>query len=360
VEIHRTGASGIEAMLAAIAGARKQVYLETYILRADATGRRFFRALEARARAGAEVKLLFDGFGVRGVRRSQLSRLRASGVQVRVFNPLRRLHWRQRDHRKILVVDGQLGFTGGLNVADECYRGLRGSACPWRDLHLAVEGPAAQDLQDVFAHGWSLAGNVERITWGPAPASEPVAHPGETLLGVLPDGPTGCPSRLRDVIRDAIAAARRSVLLVSPYFIPGDSVLSALGDAVGRGVEVNVLVAGTNDHATVAWAMHSLLLPFAEAGVRVWEFRGALMHAKAAIFDDSRAIVGTSNFDQQSLHHSYEVNLVANGGDLPRQLASILREDLEQATPVTEHSLARRPLYERWRDAAAARVVERL
>ena len=344
-------------MLAAIAGARKQIHLETYILRADKTGRRFFAALEERARAGVEVRLLYDDFGARGVGRRELAPLRAARVEVAVFNPLRRLRPRLRDHRKILVVDGEVGFTGGLNVSDECYRGLRKPGGPWRDLHLGIRGPAVQDLDEVFAQSWGMATGSDVLHWSPTPADIAV---GDAVLGVLPDGPTGCPTRLRDVLCRAIKGASRSALLASPYFIPGAPVLAAMRAAAARGVAVDVLVAGTSDHATVAWAVRSLLRPFLEAGVRIWEFHGGLMHAKVAIFDACRALVGTSNFDQQSLHHSYEVNLVASGGELPRRLEAIVREDLAQSTPLTVDTLAQRPLLERARDRAAAFIVEKL
>lgn len=357
VEIHRTGASGIDAMLAAIAGARTQIHLETYILRADETGHRFFSALEEKARTGVEVRFLYDDFGARGVGRRELAPLHAAGVEVAVFNPLRRMRPRLRDHRKILVVDGEVGFTGGLNVSDECYRGLRKPGGPWRDLHLGIRGPAVQDLDRVFAQCWGIATGSDVVHWSPA-AANPAA--GDAVLGVLPDGPTGCPNRLRDVLCRAIEGASRSALFVSPYFIPGAPVLAAMRAAVARGVAVDVLVAGTNDHATVAWAMRSLLRSFLEAGVRIWEFHGALMHAKAAIFDAYRAVVGTSNFDQQSFHYSYEVNLVAVGGELPRRLEAIVREDLARSSPLTADTLARRSRLERARDRASAFIVEKL
>jgi cardiolipin synthase len=358
VEVHSTGSSGLEAMLTTIRAATRRIHLETYILRADETGCRFFRALEERARDGVEVRLLYDDFGARGITRRVLAPMHAAGVKTAVFRPLRRLRLRERDHRKILVVDDLVAFTGGLNVANECFSGLRSPVGPWRDLHLQIEGPAARDLDRVFEQSWAIAagGDVQL----PSSPMHEVASAGEGTLSVLPDGPRNCPQRLRDLLRREIEVARRSALIVSPYFIPGASIRRAMGDAVSRGVDVEVLIAGTNDHPLVAWAVQAMLTPYLESGVKVTAFREALMHAKVAVFDDERAIVGTSNYDQQSLHYSYEVNLLAVGGELPRQLATIVRADMDQAIAVTTESLAQRHPFERTRDALAAALVSKL
>jgi cardiolipin synthase len=284
--------------------------------------------------------------------------MHAAGVKTVAFQPLGRLRFRERDHRKILVIDGEVAFTGGLNVADECYAGLRRAAGPWRDLHLRVEGPAARALDDVFEQSWAIATGGDSELPRDAPAN--VAVDGETLLGVLADGPRSCPERLRDVLCHEIACARRSALFVSPYFIPGAELRQAMCAAVARGVDVDVLIAGTSDHVVVGWAVQALLMPYLDSGVRIAAFRGGLMHAKVAVFDEKRAIVGTSNYDQQSFHHSYEVNLLAVGGELPRQLAQIVRRDIEQSTAVTAETLRKRTVLEQIRDSVAASVVSRL
>jgi cardiolipin synthase len=361
VEIFSLGASGLEAMLRAVRDAKRWIHLETYILRNDATGRRFLEALAERASCGVRVRLLYDDFGARGVGARLRRSLRRAGVAVAIFNPLgarARGPRRHRDHRKILVVDGEVGFTGGLNIADECHDGTvhRGRPlAPWRDLQLRIAGPSVAHLNQVFLESWELATGEPAAA--PVPGSAARGAPG---LAVLPDGPTGSRARLHDVLCELLGATRRRTLFVTPYFLPGARVRRAMTEAAARGVDVQVLVAGDNDHPLVACAVRSLLPPFLEGGVRVFEYEGALMHAKAAVFDDDWAIVGSSNFDQQSFHHSYEVNVLARGGELPRRLAALLRADLAQARPVTAASLAGRPWWERSRDAAVAAVVKRL
>jgi cardiolipin synthase len=180
------------------------------------------------------------------------------------------------------------------------------------------------------------------------------------VLAVLPDGPGRIHARLHDVLCAALEQTSHEALFVTPYFLPGSRLCRAMTDAVERGVCVEVLVAGDSDHPLVECAVRDLLPPFLQRGVRVFEYEGALMHAKAAIFDARWAIVGTSNLDQQSFHHGYEVNVVAREGVLPAQLAAIVRDDLKDARRVTSEVLARRPLLRRLRDRAAAAVVRRL
>ena len=363
-EIHREGSSGLEAMLAGIRTAKRRIFLETYIARGDATGRRFFRALEERARAGVQVRLLYDAFGARGIARA-LRPLREAGAEIAVFNALRWLgpRWtiRHRDHRKILVIDGEVGFTGGLNLADECFHGTGsevGSPAPWRDLQVRIAGPAAGHLEDVFLESWRLATGRDG-TDAPLRAEAPPTDSGGAL-GILADGPRYSGRRLRDATCAALACARRRAVFVPPYFLPGPRLRDAMLEAVKRGVRVDVLLAGFNDHPIVAWTVRALLPPFLEGGVRVFEYERAMMHAKLAVFDDRWAILGTSNLDQQSLHHSYEVNLVARGGRLPAQLAAIAREDIRASRRVTAEVLARRPAWQRVRDRGVSLLVERL
>ncbi len=363
VDVYRLGSAGLDAMLAAIQGAKHWVDLETYILRADETGRRFLAALAERARAGVEIRLQYDDFGARGVGARVLRPLREAGVEVAVFNPLLRSspgERRQRDHRKILVIDGEVAFTGGLNVANECHDGTRHrgrSLAAWRDLHLRIAGPAVDQLETVFLESWSVAkgAGIQRRA-----RAEPSVPCGDQVLAILPDGPRRNTARLHDLLCAALEATERDALFVTPYFLPGARMRSAMTAAAERGVRLEVLVAGYNDHPMVARAVRSLLPSFVQRGVEVFEYEGALMHAKAAIFDGTWAIVGTSNLDQQSFFHAYEVNVIARGGTLPGVLADIVREDLKGARRVTSESLARRPTLARLRDRAAAAVVRRL
>lgn len=354
------GAAGLDAMLAALRSARRQVNLETYILRNDPTGRRFIDALADAAQAGVRTRLLYDAFGARGVDRRVRMRLRAAGVETAVFHPLLRVdraHWRHRDHRKILVVDGALAFTGGLNLADECYAGHRrgrGERLPWRDVHVRIRGPAVAGLDAVFAEGWAIA-TGRRPEQSDAPADP---SPGDETLCVLPDAPGQDRGRLHEVIRGALARSRERVLLATPYFLPGASLKRAIFETAARGVRVEVLMAGDSDHPLVARAVRDALPGYRAAGVLVHACRGALMHAKAAVFDGRFSVFGTSNLDQQSLRHSYEVNVAAWGGTLPLRLEAILQCDIARSEDAAAH--ARRTLLGRVGDRCIRGIIERL
>jgi cardiolipin synthase len=260
-------------MLRAIEGAKRRIHLETYILRSDRTGRRFLDALTARAADGVEVRLLYDAVGSLGFDPVALRPLLEAGGDAVAFNPLRRVYplWfpRRRDHRKILVVDGRVAFTGGLNLGDE-YWGpeQHGETGGWRDTHVEVEGPAVRDLEAVFLESWFRA-DGPALGWldilGPTPGPA-----GDVRVAVLPDGPAYRRRRTRELLIAGLEQATRHVWLASPYFAPGRRVLAALEEAGEHGVAVDLLLAGArHDHPVLRRAARSLLPRLLERGVRV-------------------------------------------------------------------------------------------
>jgi cardiolipin synthase len=362
VDLYETGRDGLAAMLAAIEGARRRVHLETYILRADATGRRFLDALARRARTGVEVRVLYDGFGSLGLDESALERLRGAGGDVVVFNPIARF-WprfapRRRDHRKILVVDGAVAFTGGLNIGDEYADGLAGGARGdvWRDAHVRIEGPCVRDLEAVFLESWFRA-DGPALAWHALLEGES-PRAGNVRCAVLSDGPSHRRRRMRELLISALREAEREVRLVSPYFAPGRRVLEVLAEASARGVRVVLLLAGNRtDHPSLRRASRAVLPGLLERGVRVLEYDVEMMHAKLACFDESWAIVGSSNLDRQSFEHSYEVNLVIEDAGVAKRLRDRIDADLARARPVDLEALARRGAFERLLDRLAALLL---
>jgi cardiolipin synthase len=356
--VYEDGRSGLAAMLDAVADARERVHLETYILRTDATGRRFVDGLAARARRGVAVRLLFDALGSRGLDPAVLHGLRRAGGEVVAFNPLRPplLRWlpRRRDHRKILTVDGRVGFTGGLNLGDE-YAGGEG-APPWRDTHLRLRGPVVRDLDAVFLESWFRADGPD-VAWHELLGRTP-RRAGSVRCALLPDGPVYRRRRTRDLVLAGLLAARRRVCFASPYFAPGPALLEALADAARRGVQVDLLVAGDpTDHPTLRRAARALFPPLLAAGLQIHEYEGAMMHAKVAVFDGAWAAVGTANLDRQSLRHSYEVSVVVEDRGVAGQLEARFVEDLARARRVDALALARRAPLERAFDALAALLL---
>jgi cardiolipin synthase len=350
------GADGLEAMLEAITSARARIHLETYILRADTTGARFLDALTDRAAAGVAVRVLYDAVGSRGLAESALEPLRRAGGDVVAFNPLRRV-WpdfapRRRDHRKILVIDGKCAFTGGLNIGDEYAHGLGEGDDGWRDTHVRVDGPAVRDLEAVFLESWFRADGPD-IHWEDVLTRAP-SPVGDVRCAVLADGPSYPRRRMRDFLVGALAESADRVILETPYFAPGRRVLRALSAAAQRGADIDLLLAGRTDHPILRRAARAILPQLLERGIRVHEYERAMMHAKVGVFDGNWAFVGTSNLDQQSLEHSFEVNLILEGGDVVDQLLVAFAADREGSRRVDRDMLARRGFAERALDRASA------
>jgi cardiolipin synthase len=359
VDLFWNGREGLGAMLAEIERAQSYVHLETYILRTDAVGLEFIAALERRAQAGVDVRLLYDDLGSRGIDGSALAPLVRAGGAVTVFNPLRfpssRFAARRRDHRKILVVDGRAAFTGGLNIGLEYQRGLAGGDAEWRDAHVRIEGPAVRDLEAVFLESWFRADGPD-LPWASFLAQAP-PRAGDVRCAVVADGPSHRRRRMRDLLISALEGASSDARLASPYLAPGRRVLEALSAASRRGVRVDLLLAGHTDHPVLRRAARSNLPRLLDAGVRVFEYERSMMHAKLAVFDGEWCVLGTSNLDRQSFEHSHEVNLVLDGGGVPERIAAQLDLDLARGRRVDRDSLAARGWLERLVDRAAALVL---
>lgn len=360
MQLFDTGRDGLAAMLAAIEQARERIHLETYILRSDGIGRRFIEALEERARAGVDVRVLYDSLGSRGLDISALQDLMAAGGEVVAFNPITRPYPsfapRRRDHRKILVVDGRVGFTGGLNIGEEYLAGIDGSHDEeWRDAHAQVEGPVVRDLEAVFLESWFRA-DGPGLPWAALLGAELPAV-GSVRCAVLADGPVYRRRRMRELIVSALDAAHEEVLLESPYFAPGRAVLDALSRASERGVRVELLLAGHSDHPVLRRAARSVVPRLLAAGVRVHEYGRAMMHAKLTVFDRDWGVLGTSNLDRQSFEHNFEVNLIVEGENAVRLLRDRIRADLAGAREVDLAALAARGPFERVVDGLASLVL---
>lgn len=359
VSLFETGREGLATMLDEIHQAQHSIHFETYIFRSDSTGQLFLDAMTERARAGVAVRLLYDGVGSRGLEREALEPLERAGGDVVSFNPLGLLYPRfaprRRDHRKILVVDDRVAFTGGMNIGDEYGCGPGDGEPAWRDAHVRVEGPAVRDLAAVFLESWFRADGPD-VAWHELLAAEPAAC-GNVRCAVLADGPVYRRRRMRDLLVSALENAARDVKLESPYFAPGRRVLDALSSASRRGVAVELLLAGKSDHPVLRRASRSILPRLLACGVRVYEYERSMMHAKAAVFDSEWAVIGTSNLDRQSFEHSYEVNLILEGGDVPTQLSARFGRDLTGARPIDEASLAGRGPIERLVDGLAALLM---
>ncbi len=351
VEVLAGGAEAFPAMLAAIAAAGTRILFSTYILRDDRTGKRFQEALLERSRAGVRIFFAHDALGSLGaVGEGYLEPLRAAGIQVLEFFPIApwRRNWgfNRRNHQKILVVDGQIGFTGGINLGDEYAPAPEGGG--WMDLHARVEGPAAGELERVFARSWRLCGGSGLTELERARPTTPAAAAGKGALVETIDN-VGLRNRWRmhKAYRQAVRAARSSILIANSYFLPDVLLRRSFRDAVRRGVSVRVLLPSVSDVAIVQYASKHLWRRLLRAGVRLYEAAGPMMHAKAAVIDGAWSTVGSFNLDRRSILHNLEAAVVIVDRGFGARLEQVIQAELEAAHEVNLGEWLDRPMWRR-------------
>jgi cardiolipin synthase A/B len=324
---------------AAIRQAKHHIHVEFYIIQPDAVGTGLRDLLAERAAAGIEVRVLCDGIGSMSLPSDFWAPLLAAGGHAASFAPLSKLlpRWRRRDrvdfrnHRKIVVVDGRVGFTGGINVGKE-YLGLDPTIGKWRDTHVRIEGPAALSLQQTFVQDWLLTTGAVLDDERHFPAG-PAA--GECLVQVIDSGPDQTWAGVELYYAQAIALACQRVWITNPYFVPSQLIESALTLAALRGVDVRILLPKKSDSRLVTLASHSYYAPLLAAGVRIFEYARGFVHAKTMVVDDWVATVGSANMDMRSFNLNYELNAFVFGSGLCQDVARQFALDLEAAKEVT-------------------------
>ncbi|WP_198970387.1 cardiolipin synthase [Xylophilus sp. ASV27] len=350
------GAQTFDALFEAIRAARRHVHLEYYIFEPDGIGTALRDLLVQKARQGVKVRLLVDALGSKRLGRRFLAPLRAAGAEVGLFHDTRigrrlRPVINFRTHRKIVVCDGTLGFTGGLNITDEEDERRRPDA--YHDVHLRLQGNAVRWLQTVFLEDWSYAtGEHWRRTTQEEfaellPPSSPGAHP----VQIIASGPDNEREAIHRMLVAAIHVARRRVWLTTPYFVPGPPTLMALTNAALRGVDVRVLVPRRSDSAVVSAAARSYFDELIGAGVKVWEYQARMLHSKTMLVDDDCGFIGTANFDNRSFRLNYEICALVYGPALTVALGAQFEHDLRQSQRVSARR--RLPFWQRLGDATA-------
>jgi cardiolipin synthase len=342
IRLLRDATENYPAWLAAIERAERSISFESYILADDRIGNRFADALAAAARRRVRVRLLQDWLGARGeAGRGFWRRLREAGVEVRWFNPFRPgapLAVLRRNHRKSIVVDGRLGFVTGLCIADRWAGSPEKGIPPWRDTGVELEGPAIADLARAFARGWTEAGGG--MDPAELPRDEDLAPAGETALRIIATEPTTAGIyRLDQLIA---ATARRSLWLTDAYFVGVPSYVQALRAAALDGVDVRVLVPGASDLVLVKRLGVAGYRPLLEAGIRVFEWNGPMLHAKTAVADCRWARVGSTNLNLASWMGNWELDVAAEDGPFAGELERCFEADLANATEIVLGARRRR------------------
>jgi cardiolipin synthase len=347
----RDGGETYTAMLAAIGSAQRMICLETYILASDRTGERFKAALVERAKAGVQVRLMYDAVGSFGLSDAWLADLRDAGGHVIVFNPIApwraRFRLSHRDHRKILVVDDEVAFTGGLNIAND-YASVEDGGAGWHDEHCRVRGPIVLDLSRLFRRTWLRAGGETYPP--PARAGNALGIGGSSFVRMIENTARRKRTAIRRAYLHVIKTARRSVLIENAYFMPDRGLRRALVRAVARGVDVRVIVPGNSDVQLIEWASLYVMRALARRRVKVLRWRGVMLHAKTAVVDGVWSTIGSYNFDAQSRFNNLECTLEILDPDVGTALAAQFDRDVAHTDAFDESSWQKQPF---WRKALA-------
>ncbi len=342
-ELLINGTAAFPRIFEVIATAKEYLCVNFFIIKDDEVGKKFQEALIARAKAGVRVYFLFDGIGSHKLPRSYLRRLRDGGVQCCSFGVNRywwsRLQLNFRNHRKILVADGNIALLGGLNIGDE-YVGFTERYGYWRDTHLAIRGPVVQAVQMVFLEDWYwAAGDVPDLKW------DHEAEPENQIGAIIPTGPADVVDSWQLVVAEAANSARERLWIASPYFVPDEGVLTALQTAALRGVDVRIMIPEKSDHLLVwlsAFAYYENTLPI---GIRIFRYHAGFLHQKVMLIDRRLAAVGTANLDNRSARLNFEITAFSTDGKFVREVAEMLEADFAVSRAAEMNDFTSRP---RW------------
>ncbi|HEY9421177.1 MAG TPA: phospholipase D-like domain-containing protein [Thermoanaerobaculia bacterium] len=343
VEVYTDGQAAFTAMREAGLAAEREILLESYIFKDDATGRLFLAELQAAAGRDVTVRVLADALGSAETRKEFWQEMEDYGVQVRLFHPLFQSLWYQpfRDHRKILVVDREVAFTGGMNIGEEYGSPQPKPGETWRDTHVRVAGPTAWEMAVVFSEGWRHSdGSHFEIDPLVAGAAE---LPGSRIL-VLDSRPKRGQAESASALAAITAAARKYLWITNAYFAPARGAIDLLGDAAKRGVDVRLLLPGKTDVPIVRRAGHGYYHALLERGVRIFEYQPAILHAKTLVADGLVSVVGSTNFDYRSFIFNSECDLLILCPQTAASLEQAFLADLEQSEEVRFEDWRRRPL----------------
>lgn len=352
VTILQNGEQKFPEVLRAIEDARDHIHIEYYIYEDDTIGQQLADAMIRKASQGVKVRLIFDAFGSGSIRKQFLNKLKEAGIEAFPFNRIRIVALANplnyRNHRKIIVVDGRVGFVGGINVSDRYINeepgGRRKNALFWRDTHLRIEGPGVQYLQYLFFCDWNFCAK-QNLEPGPAYFNPSGLRDGDESVQIAASGPDSPTATVMLSILKAINLARKEIMITTPYFIPGETILNALKVAALSGVSVRILAPGISDSKLVnaaAWSYYDDLL---RVGVEIYLYRKGFMHAKTIVIDDNISIAGTANMDYRSFDLNFEVNAVVYGRNLAAQLRAAFLEDLLDADKIDATQWRKRPLF---------------
>ncbi len=359
------GPQTMAAMIEAISAAKDHINLETYIFDQDELGIRFADLLIARQHAGVQVNVIYDSVGTIGTPQAFFDKMRDAGIHLLAFNPVNPLKligpWEpnNRDHRKILVVDGVVAFTGGVNISSTYAnsslfrsKARRDAKVGWRDTHIKIEGPAVAALQWTFLNTWTSQQSPD------LPDSDffpPLKEAGNKLVRVLVSEPGGDYDIYKAYVL-AIQEAKKTIHITSAYFVPDAQILQALSDAAHRGVDVKIILPGVTDNGLVFRAAQSFYSEMLANRIKIYELQIAVLHAKTAVVDKVWSTVGSTNIDTRSFLHNNEINVVVFGDEFGTTMENAFLEDLRYSVEISKDKWEQRSLGSRIKEWAARKL----
>ena len=344
VEVFQNGRNTFAAMKESIAAATDSIHLLSYIIEDDNIGREFKDLLIQKSQDGIEVRLMYDDVGSWHLPRHFVKELKAAGVEVhsfaRVVFPWLSRTINYRNHRKILVVDGTVGFLGGINIADRYMDG--GDFSAWRDTHLRIEGQAVQSLQAAFLLDWFFASKKQlgqRLRYYP-----PANTDSDQYLQIVPSGPDSDWASIMQAYFSAISQAKKHIYILTPYFTPNDSILSAIKIASLSGVDVRLIIPEKSDAKLTYWSTLSYVSELVEAGVKIYLYRKGFNHSKVITVDGSFAAIGSANMDSRSFEHNFEITAMIYDKEITAKLEEQIDKDFRNSRQVRLNKWNRRPI----------------
>ncbi len=360
VTLLQDGPSTYQALYAAMAGAKNSIDMESYIIEDDEVGRRFATELKAAVARGVVVNLVYDSVGSISTPKAYFDDLAAHGVNTLQFNPIDPLKakagWQinQRDHRKLTIIDGRTAFVGGINISSVYSGGSfsqhskeepgHGQKVPWRDTDLQVDGPVVADFQKLFMDTWA---RQKGKPMAPADYFPQVGRQGDVVVRAIGGTASEPYSQIYATLVSAIRSASTSILLANAYFDPDPQLMKALEDAARRGVDVQLLLPSVSDTWLVSAAGRRHYGELLEAGVKIWQRQGALLHSKTTLIDGVWSAVGSTNLDRRSFLHNDEIDAIVLSAAFGDQMRAAFQADLKQSEPLTLEQWRRRGLWAR-------------
>ncbi|GIP21825.1 cardiolipin synthase [Paenibacillus sp. J22TS3] len=348
------GEETFSSLLKELKMAKHHIHMEYYIYRADEIGREIQQTLIAKAREGVEVRFMFDAVGSLGLSKTFLNEMREAGIKIGIYGQVRFLalssRVNYRNHRKIVVIDGNTAFMGGLNVGDE-YLSRSKTYGFWRDTHMLVKGEAVRSLQIIFLQDWLYVTGEKIIGLEYLSPQLEVGCSG--AVQIVPSGPDNESRSLKDIFFSIITSAKKSVWLATPYFIPDEDILTALRVAAISGLDVRILFPAKPDKWLPFLASHSYFPSLLEAGVKIYEYEKGFLHAKLLIADGEVASVGTANMDMRSFHLNFEVSALLVQSDSVRKIVEDFERDLHSTKLIERKAFMQKRIVVRFMESAA-------